>query len=70
MVEPGWVDEVIRQLPPLLSEAHAANALGIKRSTLRNWRSAGRIEEWTRVGRAVRIPRTEIRRLILEGLHG
>jgi predicted DNA-binding transcriptional regulator AlpA len=47
-------------LPHLLTEAEAAEALGLKPSTLRNWRSQNRGPIGIKVGSNVRYPETSI----------
>ena len=52
---------------PLCRVDPTADMLGVKPKTLRNWMSLGRIS-FVRVGpRAVRIPLSEINRIITEG---
>jgi excisionase family DNA binding protein len=50
----------------LLNIDAAAEALSIKRSTLRAWVSRSKIGS-IRVGRAVRVPESEIQRVLREG---
>jgi len=50
----------------LLSTKEAADALGLRPATLRSWMGQRRIEV-VHLGRSVRIPKTEIERLIGEG---
>jgi excisionase family DNA binding protein len=50
----------------LLSTKEAAEALGLRPATLRSWMAQRRIEV-VHLGRSVRIPITEIERLIGEG---
>lgn len=51
----------------LLTINQAAKALNISPATVRSWRLRRRISV-IKVGRAVRIPRTEIDRIIRQGL--
>jgi len=57
----------MQQGQKLLSIPEAANALNVKPVTIRAWAAARRIAK-VKLGRAVRIPSSEIDRLINEGL--
>jgi excisionase family DNA binding protein len=50
----------------LLSMIDAASLLALKPATLRAWAASGRIEV-VHLGRAVRVPSSEVDRLIVEG---
>ena len=58
--------EQTRSSRSLLSTKEAAEALGLRPATLRSWMAQRRIEV-VHLGRSVRIPITEIERLIGEG---
>lgn len=58
--------EQTRSPRSLLSTKEAAEALGLRPATLRSWMAQRRIEV-VHLGRSVRIPITEIERLIGEG---
>lgn len=57
--------ELVADLPALLSPDQAAEFWGVSTRTLRRWEAAGRLRV-VRVGRVLRIPRTEIERLLEE----
>ena len=50
----------------MLSVSQAAQALGLKPGTIRAWISQRKLGH-VKLGRAVRVPRTEIERLLREG---
>ena len=53
--------ELPPDIEPLLNEHAAANALGVKVSTLRRWRWAGKPPRFLKLGSAVRYEPAEIR---------
>ena len=55
--------ELPPDIEPLLNEHVAANALGVKVSTLRRWRWAGKPPNFHKIGAAVRYSPAEIRRV-------
>ena len=58
--------EQMRSPRSLVSTKEAADALGLRPATLRSWMGQRRIEV-VHLGRSVRIPNTEVERLIGEG---
>jgi excisionase family DNA binding protein len=58
--------EQVRSPSSLVNTKEAADALGLRPATLRSWMGQRRIEV-VRLGRSVRIPISEIERLIDEG---
>lgn len=58
---------VAAELEPHRSQEHVALALGVSLSTVQRRIRAGQIQV-VRVGRAVRVPQTELARLLSSGL--
>jgi excisionase family DNA binding protein len=56
----------LSDLPELVTQRHAAKFFGVHFTTVVNWRKSGSIG-FVRIGRGVRIPRSEIERLLREG---
>ncbi len=66
---PAWVADAVAELPPLVTEARAAELLGVSRRTLRSWRAAGRLSgvktTASQSGRVI-YPRAELARFLAE----
>jgi excisionase family DNA binding protein len=66
---PYWkaeIDEVLKARQNAYTEREAASVLQVSIHTIRAWRYQRRLA-YTKIGRSVRIPRSEVRRLVRRG---